>query len=142
MVEKPKKLTIKQRKLVKGIADGKTQRAAAQSAGMTEQHACECLKKPEVLATIQDLMSKHGLDDVSLLKRHADLIAATKPISIVGTGADATESADVPDWQARAKGLEMAYKLKGAFVDKVSLQNPDGSALSLSVCFVSPPKEQ
>jgi hypothetical protein len=129
---KPVKLTAKQRKLIKGIADGKTQRAAAKSAGITEQHACELLKKPEILETIQQLMSKHGLDDVSLLKKHSELLDATKTVSAVSgrdAGADSVDFVDVPDWQARAKGLEMAYKLKGAFTEKREVTGKDGGPI-------------
>ena len=130
--EKPLKFTPKQRLLIRGIAAGKTQREAAKEAGMTEQHACEILKKPEVRETIQDLMAKHGLDNDSLLKKHAELLDATKTVSAVSgrdAGADSVDFVDVPDWQARAKGLEMAYKLKGAFVEKKEITGKDGGPI-------------
>lgn len=126
---KPPKLTMKQRKLVKGIAAGKTQREAARQAGMNEQYVSDVLKKPEIQASIQDLMAKHGLDDASLLNVHRELIHATKVISAVGgkeASGETVDFIDVPDHQARAKGLEMAYKLKGAFLEKKEVSFPDG----------------
>jgi hypothetical protein len=77
-------------------------------------------------------MSKHGLDDVSLPKKHADLLDATKTVSAVSgrdAGADSVDFVDVPDWQARAKGLEMAYKLKGAFTEKREVTGKDGGPI-------------
>lgn len=119
---KPKKLTAKQRKIVKAVAEGKTQRQAAKIANASETYVSGVLKKPEVIETLQEMMQKHGLDDASLLSVHAEMLQATKVVSAIGgkdAGAGSVDFIDVPDWQARGKGLEMAYKLKGAFVDKV-----------------------
>jgi hypothetical protein len=130
---KPLKLTPKQRLLVKGIAEGKNQKEAAKAAGVSETYASGLLKKPELVATIQELMSKHGLDDVSLLKKHSELLDATKTVSAVSgrdAGADSVDFVDVPDWQARAKGLEMAYKLKGAFTEKREVSGINGSPIA------------
>jgi hypothetical protein len=141
-VLKPRKLTAKRKKLIKGIAEGKTQRQAAKEAGLNECHASTILKEPQVIATIQSLMAKHGLDDDSLLIAHKELINATKVVSAVGNkdaGASTVDFIDVPDFQARAKGIEMAYKLKGAFVDKKEVTFPEG--LSISVAFVDPHKQ-
>jgi len=120
-------LTIKQRKLVKGIADGKTQKQAALEAGYSPKNADNIasheLKKTQVSAAIQDLMEELGLDDKSLLRIHKDMLEAKRIISVMvskeANGGGTVDFIDVPDWQARGKGLEMAYKLKGAFTDKV-----------------------
>lgn len=132
--KKPRKtkLTDKQRKLIKGVAEGKTQKEAAKSAGLSEAHASVCLNMPKVQETLQQMMAKHGLDDASLLNAHRELISATKVISAVN-GTDANNKTmdfiDVPDFQARAKGLEMAYKLKGAFIEKKEITGKDGGPL-------------
>ena len=131
--DKPLKLTTKQRLLIKGVADGKTQKAAAKAAGVSETYASGVLKKPEVVATIQNLMAKHGLDDSSLLKKHAELLEACKTVSTVSgkdAGSDSVDFVDVPDWQARAKGLEMAYKLKGSFAPEKRELNVNVSTLT------------
>ena len=129
--KKPKQ-TPKQRKLINGIVAGKKQKEAAKAAGVTETYASQVLNKPQFQETIQQLMSKHGLDDVSLLKKHAELLDATKTVSAVSgrdAGADSVDFVDVPDWQARAKGLEMAYKLKGAFTEKREITGKDGGPI-------------
>lgn len=116
--EKSPKLTAKQKKLVKGIAEGKTQKEAAKAAGLHETYACNVLKEPKVKASLHELMEKAGLTDELILKTHVEMIEATKVISAVsGSNANAgtMDFVDVPDWQARAKGIEMAYKLKGSF---------------------------
>lgn len=133
--KKPAKLTTKQRKLIKGVVEGKTQKQAAKEAGLNEQYASDILKKPEVRATIQDLMEHMGLSDGALLIKHRELLNAQKNISGVkdkgGNPMEADsgslEFVEVPDYPVQCKALEMAYKLKGAFVDKVdaTIRNPE-----------------
>ncbi len=128
---KPAKLTTKQRKLIKGKAEGKTTREACKKAGLNEQYACDLLKKPEIQASLQELMAKHGLDDASILSMHSEMIHASKVVSAVGgndAGAGSVDFIDVPDWQARGKGIEMAYKLKGAFTEVVKIEVSDSLA--------------
>lgn len=140
--KKPRPLTTKQRKLIKGIAEGKTQKKAAIDAGYSaksaESIASQELNKTTVKATLLELMEKHGLDDESLLRTHAEMIQATKVVSAIGgkdAGAGSVDFIDVPDWQARGKGLEMAYKITGKFIEKKEVTFPDG--IKLNVSFVS-----
>jgi hypothetical protein len=102
--------TPKQRKLIKAKASGKTTREASKIAGLHENYACGLLKQPEIAESIQSIMAKHGLDDASILKVHAEMIQATKG------------EEKEPDWQARGKGVEMAYKLRGAFTETVLIE--------------------
>ena len=134
-VDKPAKLTTKQRKLIKGVVEGKTQKQAAIDAGYSEKSAetiaSQQLAKEQVKATIQDLMEHMGLSDGALLVKHRELLEAQKQISGVqskgGNPRDADggslEFVDVPDYQIQAKALEMAYKLKGAFTDKAEIKH-------------------
>ena len=128
-----KALTPKQRRLVKGIVDGKTQKEAAKDAGLNEQYVSGILKKPEVQATMAELMDLAGLSDAELLRRHLELLAASKTIP----SAPGRKAVEVPDWQARGKALELAYKLKGAFRDKVELTGKVGGAFEF--VYVLPP---
>ena len=127
-----KKLTGKQRKLIQGIAKGKSQRQAAKAAGMDSTYASKVLKKPQVSATLQDLMEKSGLGDKNLLSVHKDMLQASRTVSAV-SGKDANAGTvdfiDVPGWQARGKALEMGYKLKGAFIEKKEITGPNGGAI-------------
>jgi hypothetical protein len=57
-------------------------------------------------------MAEHGLDNKSLLKKHRELLNATRTII---SGDTAIES---PDYTIQSKALEMAFKLQGAFTEK------------------------
>ena len=117
---KPAKLTTKQRKLIKGKAEGKTTRKAAKDAGLNECYASTILKEPKIQATLQDLMEHMGLSDGALLIKHKELLNAQKQLSGVReAGSESIEFVEVPDHQVQCKALEMAYKLKGAFVEKI-----------------------
>lgn len=122
------KLTNKQRKIVKAVGSGKTQREAAKIAEVSETYVSEVLKKPEVIESLQNMMAKHGLDDESILKAHAEMIKATR--------------GEEPDWAARGKGIEMAYKLKGAFTEKTELTGLNGGPIveEVRVTFVNAAK--
>jgi hypothetical protein len=64
------------------------------------------------------------------------MIQATKVVSAIGgkdADAGSVDFIDVPDWQARGKGLEMAYKLTGAFIEKKEITFPEG--LNIKVSF-------
>jgi hypothetical protein len=132
---KKRKLTPKVRKIVKAVAEGKTQREAAKIADASETYVSEVLKKTEVIETIQSLMAKHGLDDASILRAHSEMMQATKVVSAIGgkdAGAGSVDFIDVPDWQARGKAIEMGYKLKGAFVEKKEVTFPEGLSIEVS----------
>jgi hypothetical protein len=126
---KPKKLNLKQKKLIKEIVGGKTQKAAAKTVGYSETYASEILKKPEVVVTIQDLMSSMGLSDGALLIKHKELLNAQKQISGVrDSDSGSIEFIEVPDHQVQFKALEAAYKLKGAFSETVKIEVSDSMA--------------
>lgn len=132
-------LTQKQRKLVKGMVAGKPQGEAAKAAGLNESYASQVLKTPKLKLAIADLMDKVGLSDDKLLEKHKQLLEAQKVVSAVGgkdAGAGSVDFIEVPDHPVQAKALEMAYKLKGKFVEKQEVTFPEG--LSVTVKFKSP----
>jgi hypothetical protein len=74
-------------------------------------------------------MEKIGMDDAFFAQQHRELILGTKIISatiiVPGSGSDLQDAGsmskdfiEVPDLQAKAKGLEMIYKLTGRFTEK------------------------
>lgn len=144
---KPAKLTVKQRKLVQGIVEGKTQGQAAIDAGYSElgaqSRASQEIKKDNVRVALTDLMDNMGLSDAHLLMKHRELLEAQKQISGVkdkgGNPQDADagslEFVEVPDYPVQAKALEMAYKLKGAFIDRKEISGPGGESLNIQVVF-------
>lgn len=146
-----KGLNPQRRKLIKGIAEGKTGKQAAIEAGYSPRSA-ECLasrivKEPAVKSALEKLMDRVGLSDSKVFKAHADLIAANKTVSIIPAkgeteGRDATASSvefvDVPDWQARAKGIDMAHKIKGRYVERREISGPGGGPAMFHILFESP----
>lgn len=129
-----KGLTPRERKLIKGVAAGKSIKASAIEAGYSPKTGREsgsrALRNVTVKTALEKLMDKVGLSDAKVLQAHADLIAANKTVSVIPAkgeteGRDASASSvefvDVPDWQARAKGIDMAHKIKGRYVEKVVL---------------------
>jgi len=144
--EMVKGLTPKERKLIKGVASGKTRQKAAIDAGYSKRSAhstaTDILKKPKIQAALTDLMDKMGLSDRCLLGIHKEMLGAHKTVSVIPVkgeteGRDATASSvefvDVPDWQARGKALEMGYKLKGAFIDRKEISGPGGEPIPIRV---------
>lgn len=112
------KLTGRQRKLIKGLVDGKPQKVAAKEAGLNESYASQILKEPKVRDAFNALLDKMGLSDEMLIGKHKQLLDAQKTISVVSgkdAGANSMDFVDVPDSQVQVKALELAYKLKGSF---------------------------
>ena len=144
-------MTLRERKLIKGVAAGKSKTQAAKDAGYSPRSAYELgsrtLKNVDVRTALDILMDKAGLSDTKVFAAHAELMGANKTVSVIPVkgeteGRDATASSvefvDVPDWQARAKGIDMAHRIKGRFVEKKEISGPDGGAIPIqfSVKFV------
>ena len=98
-------LTVKQRKLIAGVASGMPKRTAAIQAGYAESSAhtiaYETLKNPEVLKSLNDIMQEHGITDNYIAQKLIELTEA--------------ETKGVPHWPARARALDMLLKVKGLY---------------------------
>lgn len=134
---KKAKLTDKQRKLIKGVAEGKTQKQAAIDAGYSpkcaDEIASQQLNKDSVKASLQDLMEHMGLSDGALLIKHRELLNAQKQLSgVKDANSGSVEFIEVPDHAVQCKALEIAYKLKGAFVEKKEVTFPDGISINVN----------
>jgi phage terminase small subunit len=119
---KPKKLelTQKQRSFVKGLAQGKTKKKAAEDAGYSpksaQSQASENLRKPNVREVFLRAMDKAGITDEKLATVMSEGLEAKRAISAV-VGNDATgktmDFIDVPDHNARHRFFDSAAKIKG-----------------------------
>ena len=127
--KKKRPLTVKQKKLIKGVAEGKTQKQAAIDAGYSpkcaDEIASQQLNKDSVKQTLQQLMEKMGLSDDELLVKHKELLNAKRQVS------DGTKLVDLPDYQTQIRALDSAYKLKGAYVEKREVVFPEGIAIDV-----------
>jgi phage terminase small subunit len=130
------KLTPRERKLIKGVAAGKSIKASAIAAGYSPKTGREsgsrALRKVTVKTAMEKLMDRVGLSDAKVFQTHAEMMAATRTVSAI-SGKDANAGTvdfiEVPDWQARGKAVDMAHKIKGRFVEKKEVSGPDGGAI-------------
>lgn len=108
MANKPRNLTVKQKKFVKEYVatDGNGQKAAkaaydVKSDSVARTVASENLTKPNIKEAIEAALIQHGIT----------IEAATKPIA---DGLYAFKDDDQPDHSVRLKASGMALKLLGA----------------------------
>jgi DNA-binding CsgD family transcriptional regulator len=119
--------------IANALLDGKTTMEAGLLAGLSPRTAdnqvSQILSEPKTQNTLLAAMVAHGMDDAYFANHHKQLIEGTKVISaniiVPGSGTDLKDAGsmtkdfiEVPDFQAKAKGLDMAYKLQGRYIDK------------------------
>jgi len=107
---------------------------AARAAGYSEATAKSHTKRLEEKIKISDVMERRGLTDNVLVCKLTELLKASKVVGYLHNYKKAekggiekispdevisNEFLDVPDWSARAKGLELALKLKDLLKDKI-----------------------
>lgn len=107
---------------------------AAIAAGYSESTAKSRTKDIEARVKIADILERQGLTDNVLVNKLSQLLNASKVVGylhnykksdkfgIEKISADeqvSNDFVDVPDWTARAKGLELALKLKDLLREKV-----------------------
>lgn len=108
-------LTIKQRKLIAGVASGLPKRSAAIQAGYSEKsaHAIanETLNNPEVLKSLHEIMEEQGISDTYITSKLTALAEA--------------ETNGQPHWPARARALDMMLKVKGSYSQEIPETRPE-----------------
>lgn len=131
------KLTVRERKFIKGLMEGKTPSQAMREAGYTESTARvkSSAKVAELQPTIQALMEKRGLTDNRFLEVLERGLESTKVIScnIVAVDKEGMKDADsmtkdfidVPDFATQHKYMETGLKLKGHLRDKLDVTLTD-----------------
>lgn len=113
------KLTVKQAKLVKGRAEGKTILQAANDANylpnakdeVRRVEASKTLQKPYVKEALDIAFKKHGIDLDSAIAPIGKALKATK-VQIHGNGEEAFAEV-VEDIDLQLKGSDRALKLMG-----------------------------
>lgn len=117
------RLSIRQQKYKKNRLLGMNQYNAARSAGYSEATAKSHTKELDDRIKIADVLERQGLTDAILVGKLSELLNASKDIYSF-SGQEVSEKGvsvklGTPDWSARAKGLELALKLKEHLKDKV-----------------------
>lgn len=116
---------MRRKQIIKDILAGKTHQESGIAAGFSPktaaQQVSQTLRNPIVQNALLAEMQKLGMDDEYLALHHKLLIEGKKHIYARGADSETGPYLEVADNQARAKGLELIYKLKGAFIDKHEL---------------------
>jgi len=115
----PKKLTPRQRSLVKHLASGMTQADAARAAGFSEksprQAGHQAMKNIAKSGVGSDLLDRHGLTDDALVTRYIlPLLEATRTEFFQSEG-KVTEEVEVADNVTRRVMVELVCRMKGLF---------------------------
>lgn len=112
-------LSIRQQKYKKNRILGMNCYNAARSAGYSEATAKSRTKDLEARVKIADVLERQGLTDNVLVGKLIELIEASKFVTITVPGYESEKVGNTPDWTARAKGLELALKLKDLLKEKI-----------------------
>jgi len=127
--------------IINALLDGKSTLQAGIEAGLSPKTAdtqvSQILNNPKTQSTLLEAMERRGMGDDYLAEHHRMLIEGTKVISaniiVPGGGTDLKDAGsmtkdfiEVPDFQAKAKGLDMFYRLLGLYKDKqeIDLKQP------------------
>ncbi len=110
-----RRLTIRQRKTLKGVAAGKPVLQAALAAGYSEASAHSVpYRNGNLRAEVASLLAAAGLDDRSLMAELKTLVRA-REIKFFAHEGKVTDTRRVVSLDAKAKGLDMSFKLRGLY---------------------------
>lgn len=109
---------IRLQKYKKNRIEGMSKYNAARAAGYSESTALARGKDLDKQAKISDVLERAGLTDKHLSKKLIELIEATDVVEVTMPDGHSEKIGNKPNWSARSKGLEMAFKLKDMLKDK------------------------
>lgn len=130
---KERSLSIKERRLVKNLAEGQPGTVAAVKAGFTGKRAAlgitasEKLKDPAVVSALNVLMERMGLTDELLLKKESEALDAHKVSYFAHEGEVVSRRVDV-DFAARDRSLDRLWRLKGKLKNQDAANQPQMTA--------------
>ncbi len=109
---------IRRQKIIKAIAEGKTQKQAGIIAGLNpnnaESQVCNILKEPQVKVTFKDLLDK-VVPDTVLAAKYNQLMESKKHISVMN------DCVEVDDCPTQLKTADSISKLKGHLTERHDL---------------------
>lgn len=131
---------VNRKKFVKALVSGKTKQQAAIEAGYSPKtaasQASHLLKNSQIKSDLQKALEKAGLTDSRLAQKHIQLLDAQKTVSAVSgkdAGSGSVDFVDVPDYQTQSKALDMAYRLRGAYIEKVEMEHSGSVSFAVEV---------
>jgi hypothetical protein len=139
---KPKRLSPKQKKLVKALGSASSVAEAGRIAGYSDRSAAH-----KALATIElkmpELMDREGLTDEVLVNNYLRPGLESTKREYFANGGVVLETREEPDWATRRGFLDMAFKIKGKYlkVAEVDEKEPHGLYINLGL-FQQPEAEK
>jgi hypothetical protein len=121
-------LSVRQRRFVVGLAEGKSQTQAARDAGAPPKSAhvwaSQAIRDPKVQESFAELLDRKGLSDERLAEIHAENLAATKVIAVGrNMQGDITAIVERPDFGVRQRAVKDAWMLRG----RIGSNEPEGA---------------
>jgi hypothetical protein len=118
MAGKKKKLTHKQRALVKNVAKGMSQGAAAKAAGYTNrpyQAGHQALEQIAKSGAGADLLDRFGLTDDVLVNKYLKPLLEAHETKFFAKDGIVVSCFDVIDLNTRIRALDIAFRIKGSY---------------------------
>ena len=112
------------RKIAVSLLKGKTQQEALIDAGYSPasaRNASEILDNPVIREGYCEVLEQAGLTDVFAAKTHKNLMEATTT----------TQAGEYPDHMARARALDMYYKVRGRYIERKEISGKDGAPIKI-----------
>lgn len=117
--KKDKKLTPRQRNLVKNMAMGMTQTDAARAAGYSEKSARQAghqaMQKIAASGVGADLLDRHGLTDDALVTKYILPLLEAKETKFFQSEGKVTQQVEVNDNVTRRVMVDLVCRIKGLF---------------------------
>jgi len=129
-------MNVRQQLYKKNVILGMSKYNAAIAAGYSEGTARHHIKDLDNRVSMPDVMERQGITDKFISEKLLELLSATKVVGylhqykqgskgvtekIEPDEVVSNEFVEVPDWGARAKGVELVGKFSGKLRDKVDL---------------------
>lgn len=132
-----RKLTTRERKLVKGVLAGKSRTQAAREAGYSETTAWKSsaaiLERPIVRSFLTEALKEAGLTPRTIIQPLVEALAAKARTSYQG----ALIEHEQPDHEIRLEAYDRISAAFGAIPQRVEM--PDAPKPSLTVNIIAPP---
>ena len=118
-----RKLTVKQKILIKNLVEGKSLRESSKIAGLNECYACDLLKQPKIKEAFTECLERAGLTDQAIADKILALINAKKTMFFSHQG-KVVDKREVAALDIQADMTKFVTKIKGHVIDRSQVDVP------------------
>jgi hypothetical protein len=144
--EKKRRLSLRKRRFLRNLISNKypTQKAAAIAAGYSPSCAGKCatLAIREARESFPEILARMGLTDEALVERYLLPLMNAEETKFFQKDGKITETADVVAWGPRREGLDMAFKLRGAYDEGKKSDAAGPSTVTIEVVDIAGSQSQ